>query len=98
MRQREVARLMGMLNGLTRGQRKMLAAELSEREATCSSIELVEKDTPAQSACPHYASRQVVRNGSSDGLQRYKFHGSVRRGVEFEVQRLMTWGIRCAKN
>lgn len=36
MRQREVARLMGMLNGLTRGQRKMLAAELSEREATCS--------------------------------------------------------------
>lgn len=75
MRQRDMARLMGMLNGLTRGQRKMLAAELSEREATCSSIELVEKDAPAQSKCPHCASRQVVKNGSADGLQRYKCHG-----------------------
>ncbi len=75
MRQRDMTRLMGMLNGLTRGQRKMLAAELSEREATCSSIELVEKDAPAQSKCPHCASRQVVKNGSADGLQRYKCHG-----------------------
>lgn len=75
MRQRDMARLMGMVNALTRGQRKMLAAELSEREATCSSIELVEKDAPAQSKCPHCASRQVVKNGSADGLQRYKCHG-----------------------
>jgi len=74
MRQRDMTRLMGMLNGLTRGQRKILAAELSEREATCSSIDLVEKDTPAQSKCPHCASRQVVKNGSADGLQRYKCH------------------------
>ena len=75
MRQRDMTRLMGMLNGLTRGQRKLLAAELSEREATCSSIDLVEKDAPAQSKCPHCASRQVVKNGSADGLQRYKCHG-----------------------
>lgn len=75
MRQRDMTRLMGMLNGLTRGQRKTLAAELSEREATCSSIELVEKDAPAQSKCPHCASGQVVKNGSADGLQRYKCHG-----------------------
>ena len=74
MRQRDMTRLMGMLNGLTRGQRKILAAELSEREARCSSIDLVEKDTPAQSKCPHCASRQVVKNGSADGLQRYKCH------------------------
>ncbi len=75
MRQRDMTRLMGMLNGLTRGQRKRLAAELSEREATYSSIDLVEKDAPAQSKCPHCASRQVVKNGSADGLQRYKCHG-----------------------
>lgn len=75
MRQRDMTRLIGMLNGLTRGQRKLLAAELSEREATCSSIDLVEQDAPAQSKCPHCASRQVVKNGSADGLQRYKCHG-----------------------
>ncbi len=72
MRKREMAKLMGMLDGLTRGQRKALATELAVREAKTSSLEVVEAQAPAEPKCPHCASRQIVRNGSADGLQRYK--------------------------
>jgi transposase-like protein len=75
MRNRELVRLMGMLNRLTRGQRKALATELSAQESRVASIEVVESQTPVRPNCPHCASRQIVKNGSADSLQRFKCRG-----------------------
>jgi len=72
MRQREMGRLKGMLGKLTRGQRKALATELAALESRTASIEIVESQSPVRPNCPHCASRQVVKNGSADGLQRFK--------------------------
>jgi transposase-like protein len=72
MRQRELAGLMKRLAKLTRGQRKALATELAAQESRAASTEIIEGRVPERPDCPHCASRQVVRNGSADGLQRYK--------------------------
>lgn len=75
MRKREMARLMGMLDGLTRSQRRELASELAAREAKVSSVEIVEKEMPARPDCVHCGSRQVAKHGHSSGLQRFKCRG-----------------------
>lgn len=72
MRNRELMRLKGMLEKLTRSQRKALATELAALESKMASTEVVESQVPAQPVCPHCASRQVVKNGSASGLQRFK--------------------------
>ena len=75
MRNRDLARLMGMLNRLTRGQRKALANGLAAQESRVASIEVVENQVPVRLSCPHCASCQVVRNGSANDLQRFKCRG-----------------------
>jgi transposase-like protein len=70
MRQRELIALMNGLGKLTRTQRQLVVAELADGERKAASVEVIEGcDTPN---CPHCAAERVVKNGSSDGLQRYK--------------------------
>ena len=72
MRKREMARLIGMLDGLTRGQCRELAAELAAREGKVSSVEVVENERPARPDCVHCGSGQVIKHGRGGGLQRFK--------------------------
>lgn len=72
MRQRELVALMKWLGKLTRTQRQMVVAELTAGERKAASVEVIEgcaADTPV---CPHCSAERVVKNGSADGLQRYK--------------------------
>ena len=75
MRERELTGLMKQLGKLTRRQRKTLATELEALESHAASTEIVEGQMPTHPDCPHCASRQVVKNGSADGLQRFKCRG-----------------------
>ncbi len=75
MRKREMARLMRMLDGLTRSQRRELASELAGREGRGSSIEIVEREMPTRPDCVHCGGHQVAKHGHSGGLQRFKCRG-----------------------
>jgi len=72
MRQRELAGLMKNLGKLTRTQRQSVVAELSAGERKAASVEVIEGRAGEVPDCPHCASRQVVKNGSADGWQRFK--------------------------
>lgn len=52
MRNRELVRLKGMLDKLTRSQRKALATELAALESRTASTEVVESRVPARPVCP----------------------------------------------
>lgn len=72
MRQGELVALMKGLGKLTRTQRQMVVAELTAGERKAASVEVIEgcvADTPV---CPHCSAERIVKNGSADGLQRYK--------------------------
>ena len=75
MRKRELSKLMGMLDRLTRTQRKALAAELSAVESKAASIEMIESQALERPVCPHCGALRVVKNGSAHGLQRFKCCG-----------------------
>jgi transposase-like protein len=72
MKKRELAKLMGELDKLTRGQRNALMAELSGRESKVKSIEVIESQTLVRPPCPSCGSVRIVKNSMADGLQRYK--------------------------
>src|SRR4030065_259540 len=72
MRERRLVEMMKGLGKLTRTQRQMVVAELTAGERKEASVEVIEgcaADTPV---CPHCSAERVVKNGSADGLQRYK--------------------------
>lgn len=75
MRQRELAVLMNGLGKLTRSQRQMVVAELASGEHKLASVEIIEGNVAGTPDCPHCAAERVVKNGSADGLQRYKCRG-----------------------
>jgi len=72
MRQRELDTLMKGLEKLTRTQRQRLVVELSAGERKAASVEVIERSLGDTPCCPHCAAERVVKNGSADGLQRYK--------------------------
>lgn len=72
MRQRELAALMKSLEKLTRAQRQRVTSELTAGECRATSIEVIEGSAGNTPCCPHCAAKRVVKNGSADGLQRYK--------------------------
>lgn len=74
MRQRELKRLRAMLAELTLLQRRELMSELRAAEGQEVSVGVIE-DRGSPGSCPHCASQKVVRNGSVNGLQRYKCRG-----------------------
>jgi len=77
MRKRELARMIEALGKLSRAERRTVATELAAMEAGGSSLALIEDGMPARPHCPRCASRQVVKNGHADGLQRYKCRACV---------------------
>jgi transposase-like protein len=72
MRKRELAKLIGMLGGLTHDQRKVVVAELSAAENRVAAVDIVEGRLPARPHCPHCGDACTVRNGHANGLQRHK--------------------------
>lgn len=71
MRQREWKKLKTMVAKLTFAQRQVLKEELSAENDAAASIEIIEtKARP--SLCPHCGSEGIIKNGSANGLQRYK--------------------------
>lgn len=75
MRNRELLALRKRLNNLTRSQRRQVASDLEAAEHKAASVEVIEDQLPARPGCPHCGSVQVVRNGTADGLQRFKCRG-----------------------
>ena len=72
MKKQEMQRLLALLGRLTRGQRQELASALKAQSNAEASIEVLESAGSQARACPHCKGHRLVRNGTADGLQRYK--------------------------
>lgn len=75
MRKRELARLIAALGKLSGPERRAVATELAALETSGSSVAVIEHRGAMLRQCPHCASRQVVRNGHANGLQRFRCRG-----------------------
>ena len=65
-------RLLGLVERLSRTQRRELLDKLKAQATATESVELIESAAGHARGCPQCASSTVVRNGLADGLQRYK--------------------------
>jgi transposase-like protein len=72
MKKQEMQRLLALLGRLTRGQRQELVSALKAQANAEASVEVLESAGSQKRACPHCKSQSLVRNGTADGLQRYK--------------------------
>jgi transposase-like protein len=72
MRQQQMTRLIHSLPQLTHHQRQQLASCLQALLDHSRAIAVVEAHGSAHRACPHCASLRIVKNGSANGLQRFK--------------------------
>ena len=72
MRKTELKRITAALRQLTPAQRRVVSAELAELSAQPASTVLIEGRLAAAAACPHCASKRVIRYGHANGLQRYR--------------------------
>jgi transposase-like protein len=82
MRTDELKRLRAMLPLLTSAQRAQLLQELAATDGLDVATELVERRAIERQACPKCSAKRIVRNGSANGLQRYKCRGC---GVTFNA-------------
>lgn len=71
MRQRDWKKLKAMVAALTFAQRRALKEKLVAEDDAAASVEVVESCMKL-SGCPHCGGNGVIRNGSANGLQRYK--------------------------
>jgi transposase-like protein len=71
MRQRDWKKLKAMVETLTFAQRRALREELVAEDATAACVEVIEAHGEAV-GCPHCGAQGVVRNGSANGIQRYR--------------------------
>ena len=71
MRERELTVLRKSLAKLTRTQRQQWVTELTAEERQFASVAVIES-ARAQPKCPHCGAERVVKNGTADGLQRFK--------------------------
>ena len=72
MRQQQMTRLIHSLPQLTHHQRQQLARSLQALLDHSQAIAVVEAHGGAFRACPHCSSSLLVKNGSANGLQRFK--------------------------
>ena len=72
MRQQQMTRLIHSLPQLTHHQRQQLARSLQALLDHSQAIAVVEAHSGACRACPHCSSSLLVKNGSANGLQRFK--------------------------
>lgn len=75
MRTRELQRIMKDMQRLTSSQRREVMAILKAAEAQPEVVALIERRMTAVAACPHCGCSHIVKNGSMEGSQRYKFRG-----------------------
>ena len=71
MRQREWKKLKVMVGKLTFAQRQSLKEQLVTVDEAAASVEVIEVQARPV-CCPHCKGDDMVRNGSADGLQRYR--------------------------
>ena len=72
MKKQEMQRLLALVGRLTRGQRQELVDRLKAQSSAEASVEVLESTGSQARLCPHCESQRLVRNGTADGLQRYK--------------------------
>jgi transposase-like protein len=72
MRQQQMTRLIHSLPQLTHHQRQQLASSLQALMDHSQATAVVEAHPSAPRACPHCTSSLLVKNGSANGLQRFK--------------------------
>jgi transposase-like protein len=72
MRQQQMTRLIHSLPQLTHHQRQQLASSLQALLDHSQAIAVVEAHSGGSRACPHCNSSLLVKNGSANGLQRFK--------------------------
>ena len=72
MRQQQMTRLIHSLPQLTPHQRQQLASSLQALMDRSQASAIIEAHAGDGRACPHCASLRLVRNGSANGLQRFK--------------------------
>ena len=72
MRQQQMTRLIHSLPQLTHHQRQQLASSLQALMDRSQASAIIEAHAGDGRACPHCASLRLVRNGSANGLQRFK--------------------------
>jgi transposase-like protein len=65
-------RLWALVDRLTRGQRQELIGKLKAQATASESVELLEAAGSQHRGCPHCDGEFIVRNGTANGLQRYK--------------------------
>lgn len=71
----ELKRWMALVDRLTPAQKAELLEALSIRDDAAEVAAQVESRQALRPTCPHCAGTHIVRNGSADGLQRYKCRG-----------------------
>ena len=72
MRQQQMTRLIHSLPQLTHHQRQQLASRLQALMDRSQTSVIIEAHAIDGRACPHCASSRLVKNGSANGLQRFK--------------------------
>lgn len=72
MRDRELKRLWSLVGQLTFAERAKLRETLFRQGDPAEVTALIEGSEVGPLPCPHCPSRQVVRHGQADGLQRYR--------------------------
>lgn len=72
MRQKQMTHLMSNLPKLTHHQRQQVAAALGKLSGRNQASEVIEAHAREHRQCPHCHSSAVVKNGSANGLQRFK--------------------------
>ena len=72
MRQQQMTRLIHSLPQLTHHQRQQLASCLQALMDRNQASALIEAHASDSRVCPHCASSRLVKNGSANGLQRFK--------------------------
>lgn len=72
MRTRELQKWVRLVGCLSREERRALRAEMAALDAVDAGFQAIEAQAPQR--CPHCAATHVVRNGHSNGLQRYRCH------------------------
>lgn len=75
MKDKQLQEIVTLVQSLSARQRKALAAHLAAMDKTPAAIAVIERHPQGAPPCPHCGQTHSVRNGHSDGLQRYLCRG-----------------------